>query len=139
MKKVTKSLLAATLVTSAIVPAISVAAEETVAIDKIIVTKDGKQYEISLKDYEKSVARGTFDLEISNIVINDKTYTLSQYERLVAREGHEKALTELATNGEPVVVEVEKGTFDPNTGEIKPEGTTPEENSIETFFYNLAA
>lgn len=118
MKKATKSVLAAALVTSSIVPVMSVAAAE-VGIADIIVVKDGNSYKVSMEDYEKAVARGTFNLTIQHVVVNGVNYEMDEYERFVARHGDE-ALNELVKSGTPVVVELSEGTFDPSTGEITP-------------------
>lgn len=120
MKKMAKKVIAATLVTSAIVPVMAVSANTTTEISFVLVEQGGQTYQISIDAYEKAVARDTFNFEIKNIVIDGKIYSITDYEKAVARNGQDAALTALKESGTPVTVTVSEGAFNPTTGVITP-------------------
>lgn len=123
--------------------AVPVMAAETVETYSGVVVKDteGNLYSISKADYELAVALGTLPAgsAIEYVEVNDKPYKMEDYNLVVALGTTGKAaFAELAATKEPVVDEnIKPGKI--VDGKLVNEDQTSEENSIETFFYNLAA
>ncbi|BAK17771.1 ABC-type polar amino acid transport system, ATPase component [Solibacillus silvestris StLB046] len=139
-KKLTKAGLAAALVTSAIVPVASAAtpaaAEE---VSYVIIDQDGKLVKISIEDYSTLLGGGQNPTVKYITLTNEETFTIDQFSEVLGATLELGAtLTYLANNSEPTAPSnVSEGSI--VDGELVVEDETPEENSNETFFYNLAA
>ena len=143
-KKVFKTSLVAALATAALVPA-AVAAEENPAnfeIKEVVVDFDGQLVKFDLIEYITNLGADLIDgtqelkyiIDAQGNIFKVEDYIL-YYGAYLGEAGALEALAEedfAQTDVEPVVGKIEGG-------QVVPEGQTPEENSIETFFYNLAA
>ena len=135
-----KSAMAAVLASSALVPVAVQAAEAPVSVDKILVEKDGKIFELSYDVFNELTGEG-HEFKIVNVVVNNKTFKVEDFNEAF---GESETLAEATATLDaeelyhPVKVDVAGNV---TAGENGPQfnDETPEEKVNETFFYNLAA
>lgn len=139
-KKLSATGLAAALVASSIVPAVSAETPAAApAVQDVVVKQDGKLISISMDDYSTLLGAGKTP-EIAFITLNNgETFDIEQFgDALGATLELNKALTYLADEATPATPEnVLTGSVDEKGNIVADQ--TPEEKVNETFFYNLAA
>lgn len=74
ISKVSKSAIAAALAASAVVPAASAFAAETTTISNVVVTQDGKTFEITKAQFDAAIGL-EYKYEVASIKVADKYYS----------------------------------------------------------------
>lgn len=129
MNKVAKATLATALVTSAIVPVASVSASAAGTLDGVIITKDGKQIEVSRTLYNQMLsAKIVSASEVTHIKVGDKYFTKTTYNQALSAGKSAAAALDLLVSR----TDIPTASITPEVGKIVNGelvgDSTPEEN-----------
>jgi len=141
MKTLSTAALATLFATTAIVPvaAADTPAEAQYEIEHVVLDNEGKNYTVSLADFNEAVGENV-EMKVAHVKVNGKYYTLADFNEAVGEsDSLEEALKSLEESYDEVDLNVD-GTFDfdEETGDWVYQDAQPEDRLNETFFYNVA-